>query len=161
MNIKYLYIVFLLTLVLLASTKSRFLAPDKLIVGSWEEVSWEYEKVNHKGGSSFEIDEKQKQEITKNLVIHQSETWEFNDDGSLIFYDGEKVKESLAWNVKGRGNILELIHNNKTLEDYEIQEITKDSLVIHFHSDLQVRGIVKLTFKRKRTEKYAQEIQQP
>lgn len=135
-------------------------SPTNIIVGTWEEISWEYEKINKNDASRDGENNVQLNEISKNLVIHRSEIWEFDSDNNLKLYDhGEKMDESenLLWSLKGRGHILELKHRNSQVEAYQIQELSKNKLVIHFSFDLQVRGIVKMTFKR-RDKKHAQKI---
>lgn len=124
-------------------------SPEEQLVGEWEELSWEYEKVNHQGSSNyFAIDDAQKQEIIKNLILHESEVWQFDDDKRLTFISANGERESLDWHVKGRGNILELRHDDERIEEYQVQQLSEDLLVIHFNFDLQVKGIVKMTFKR-------------
>ncbi|WP_159076327.1 lipocalin family protein [Flagellimonas amoyensis] len=133
-------------------------SPESLILGEWEEVAWKYEKLDHGDMMGFDIDKLQKQEICKNIIIHEAETWRFNPDGTLSFLDENEIKENLKWNIKGRGHILELHHKNNIVEDYQVVEVTEDELVVQFNSDLQVRGIVKMTFKRIPKKQYAQKI---
>ncbi|UXX78461.1 hypothetical protein N7E81_13955 [Reichenbachiella carrageenanivorans] len=124
-------------------------SPEELLVGEWEELSWEYEKVNHQGNSNYSaIDEAQKREIIQNLILHESEIWQFEPNKRLTFISANGRKESLSWHVKGRGNILELRHDDERIEEYQVQQLSEDLLVIHFNFDLQVKGIVKMTFKR-------------
>ena len=135
----------LFTLLLLVSAIELYksLSPEKLLVGKWQETSWEYAKVNHNGDlKNFQLPTDHKDEIYKNFVIHDSEIWEFDRNGSLILSGTQNPKERLRWSLKGRGNVLELTHNNQGIENYQIQQITNGSLVIHFNIDLQVRGIV-------------------
>lgn len=127
----------------------NYRSSQDLLVGKWEEVSWEYEKVNHNGDlTNFVIDEGQKQEICENMIIHKAEIWNFDSSGNLILESSEHLPEKLKWKVKGRGHILELQHGDNSLEGYQIQEISEDTLIIHFNCDIQIRGIVKITFKR-------------
>jgi len=122
--------------------------PEELLVGRWQEMSWEYEKLDSGEGFSRSFpDEGQKSEICRNMIIHQAEIWEFRRDHQLSLYKGND-KEEISWNLKGRGNILELKHYDGRSEYYQVQEITADSFVILFNFDLQVRGIVKMKFKR-------------
>ncbi len=151
--------VFFFLLVASVVVLQREQGPERELVGSWEEVSWEYEKVNHNGSlSDFTVDDWQREEIYRGMVIHESEKWSFTPDHHLVLHSGNGETENLVWNVKGRGNILELQHRNLGVEDYQIQALTRDSLIIHFSFDLQMRGIVKMTFKRSRSEEYAQKI---
>lgn len=160
MRILGVYIVFALLLTMSVAVISKGGSTEELIVGKWEEVSWKYEKVEGHSDPYWltEIDDKQKYEISQGLIIHQAEVWEFDKDRNLKLIGGNQQEEKVNWKVKGRGNVLELQHENLVLEDYQIQEITEDSLVIHFNSDLQVRGIVKMTFRKVEEGKYAQKI---
>jgi hypothetical protein len=138
---------------------TRESGPENELIGSWQEVSWEYAKVNHSGGlTDFSVEDSQREEIVRNLIIHKAEKWSFTPDHHLELLTEQGKVEDLVWNVKGRGHILELQHSDLGLEDYQIQELTGDSLVIHFSFDLQMRGIVKMTFKRSSAEEYAQKI---
>jgi hypothetical protein len=124
--------------------------PESKLIGVWEEVAWEYEKVNHDGSmNDFQINDGQREEICQTLIIHQSENWTFTPDHRLTLQSEDGESEQVVWNIKGRGHILELQHEDHGIEDYQIQFLTRDSLIVHFNFDLQVRGIVKMTFKRK------------
>ncbi|MFV1449019.1 hypothetical protein VBZ51_07720 [Maribacter sp. HS] len=130
-------------------------SPETLILGDWEEVSWKYEKLDYNNKLDFSINDLLKKEICQDLIIHEAETWRFNSDKSLTFLENGIIKEDLKWNVKGRGNILELQHKNEIIEGYQVVTISKDKLIIQFHSDLQIKGIVRIAFKR---IKNAQEV---
>lgn len=160
MRVLAVYIVFGVLTVMSFLILSKGRSTEELIVGKWEEVSWKYEKVEAQSDPYWltEIDDKQKFEISQGLIIHQAEVWEFDRNRNLKLFGINLSEEKVNWKVKGRGNILELQHENLVLEDYQIQEITEDSLVIHFNSDLQVRGIVKMTFKKVEGGRYAQKI---
>ena len=160
MRILAVYIVFGVLTVMSFLIVSKGRSTEELIVGKWEEVSWKYEKVEGHSDPYWltEIDDRQKFEISQGLIIHQAEVWEFDRNRNLKLFGANLSEEKVNWKVKGRGNILELQHENLVLEDYQIQEITEDSLVIHFNSDLQVRGIVKMTFKKVEEGRYAQKI---
>jgi hypothetical protein len=121
---------------------------EQSIVGKWEEVSWEYEKVDAPNNDFLGINHDQKEEIWQHITLHQAEVWEFLPNKTVKLFSDNHLAENIEWNIKGRGNILELSHHDNRKEDYQIQEINDDKLVIHFNLDLQVRGIVKMTFKR-------------
>lgn len=125
---------------------SQSSSPNDDLIGKWEEVSWNYEKAPQR--QSKEINSNQLSEITKNLIIHEAEIWEFNRDGSAVLYGRNSNVEKITWTLKGRGHILKLNHKNST-EHYQLYQISDDKLVIHFHTDLQAKGIVKMTFQRK------------
>lgn len=125
-------------------------SPEHLLLGKWEELSWEYEKIDplpEDTGSIGIIDQQQKSEISQDLVIHKAEKWEFSPLGEIKLYKQDGTVESLGWRVKGRGHILKLIHTSKN-EHYQIQRLTSNQMEIHFNSDLQARGIVKMTFQK-------------
>lgn len=140
---------------ILANTSSY----EQSIIGQWEEVSWEFEKSDHPTDSLLQLDDFQKAEICKNLTLHQAEIWEFKPGKQISLYNKKKHPiQHLEWTIKGRGNILKIQHtdqdyrhpliHNLATETYQIQEIHNDTMVMHFNFDLQVRGIVKMTFKR-------------
>lgn len=145
---------------------------EQLIIGQWQEIAWEFEKSDHSTDSVLVIDDEQKAEICKNLTIHEAEIWEFSNGKNMSLYNTRQQPiRQLSWTIKGRGNILELQQpdngtwphrRNLSSENYQIQEIKNDTMVIHFNFDLQVRGIVKMTFKRiqhkPNTEEYAAKI---
>lgn len=138
---------FIAMLILSSLAVNTNLSPEELIIGKWKEVSWEYEKVTGDSKDELETNEEYQDEIYKNLVIHKAETWEFNEKGKL-FLHGKNTVEDLKWSIKGRGHILELKHRDDRKEDFQIDEIGKDKLVLYFYFDLQMRGIVKITFKK-------------
>lgn len=128
---------------ILSNSKS----PEELLVGKWKEVTWKIEKSSN-GGQKIEPDKGQIYEICQNLIIHKAEIWEFEKNKNLTLFSGSNKLETVKWNVKGRGNILEIKHPDQRLEDYQIQVISDDCLIIHFSFDLQVRGIVKMIFTK-------------
>ncbi|GGZ12948.1 hypothetical protein GCM10007049_00860 [Echinicola pacifica] len=125
-------------------------SPDERLVGRWREISWQYEKLDSPSTASdasiFAISEHIKREISRDLVIHQAETWEILPHGQMqLHLQGGEIK-ALDWRLKGRGHILKLMGKNRPLEHYQIQKLNGDSLEVHFNSDLQTRGIIKMTF---------------
>lgn len=125
-------------------------SPDLKLLGRWEEVLWKYEKLDAPGGeiseSTFQINDQVKQEISKGLVIHEAEIWEVEPDGKINLYKKNGKKDVLQWRLKGRGNILKLSGKDNSLEHYQIQKLTADTMEIHFNTDLQARGIIKMKF---------------
>ena len=123
--------------------------PEKQILGEWKEVSWEYEKVDSLLDSEldFRIADHIKSQIAKDLIIHQAEVWRFAADESLEMRGSSSFK-STQWKLKGRGNILKIVGADNQTEHYKIQELSPSRMVLHFNSDMQVRGIVKMTFER-------------
>ncbi len=126
-------------------------SPEHLIPGSWKETEWKYEKVDHsdpKDADYKSIPELIKLEIMNSLVIHEAEVWEFRRNGTLKLHSPKVSEPPLNWKIKGRGNILVLTHQDGREEHYNINQLSKDKIVIHFESDIQARGIVKIVLKR-------------
>lgn len=124
---------------------TRMESPELLLAGKWQEVEWEYERTNHTNDQQeVIISGEQKKEICSQLVIHNDPEWEFDvHQRRLTIGDQER----LFWSIKGRGHLLEL-NGVKGTENYQIVELTKDKLVLYVNFDLQIRGIIKMTFKR-------------
>ncbi|MBN7810706.1 lipocalin family protein [Algoriphagus sp. H41] len=135
-------------------------SPQSRILGDWKEVSWEYEKADNPddGGFDFRITDHIKSQIAENLIIHQAEIWSFGADESLHM-SGKNNSKSSRWKLKGRGNVLKISGAEDQTEHYKIQELTPSRMVLHFNSDMQVRGIVKMTFEKIRPPHHDQEIQ--
>ncbi|UII26228.1 hypothetical protein LVD15_23490 [Fulvivirga maritima] len=134
-----------LVLIMLSNDQS---AEDK-VLGRWQEVSWEYEKIDKKrevGEENWDINEQQKYEISQGLVFHEAETWHFLPTGELELYNQTGLLSQLEWRIKGHGNILKLEKTDAEVEHYQIQKLDDNKMEIHFNTDLQVRGIVKMTF---------------
>jgi hypothetical protein len=132
---------------------SKLQHPEKLLIGTWEEVSRKYEKAdNYKGlsqNSSDYIEEVVKHEISKELVIHKSEKWTFDNKSNLYLHKSEGEDMHITWRLLGRGHILKMLYDDgQTKELYNIKELTKDKLVIHFENEIHARGIVKIEFKK-------------
>ncbi|WP_100615980.1 hypothetical protein [Confluentibacter citreus] len=131
-------------------------SPTKHIEGSWKEISWEYEKSENINADK-KISDAIKTEICKELIIHEAEVWNFSSNGNLEL-TSDINNEMLSWTMKGRGNILELSHNTNKIEHYNIQVLNNDQMVLYFSTDIQAKGIVKMTFERIKEDKYAQKI---
>jgi hypothetical protein len=128
--------------------------PAGLITGEWKELSWEYEKVNKADTERVhykEISDEVKELMDEKLVIHTSETWQFLPNGKLKLHTA-KGHKTLSWKLNGRGNLLE-IKDEKAKESYNISELNDTLLVINFDTDLEVRGIAKLTFIKNKKRK--------
>jgi hypothetical protein len=126
--------------------------PEKEIVGTWKEVEWHYDKVDKlKGSSAIEKDNLKhelKNQISENLIIHESEKWIIKSDGTIELVKKNGEIEKVKWRLKGRGHILKLIHEDGNLEFYHIHKMSKDKLVLHFENDNHARGIVKIIFEK-------------
>lgn len=132
---------------------SKLQHPEKLLIGTWQEVSWTYEKADSYNGKNHHsadyIDEVIKHEISKDLVIHKSEKWTFSGKSDLYLHKESGEDVHAKWRLKGRGHILKMLYDDgQTIELYNIKELTEDKLVIHFENEIQARGIVKIEFKK-------------
>ncbi|MPR33592.1 hypothetical protein [Salmonirosea aquatica] len=137
-----------LFLVLMTNASS----PSQQIVGTWEEVSWEYEKADKDQYDSVMtgevIADTLQRLIARDRIIHQAETWRFLPNGKLLLTSLRGTRKAAQWTLKGRGHVLFMWYNQESEESYDIAKITPDELVLHFHTDMQVRGIAKITFKK-------------
>lgn len=148
----------LLAIVFIISIVSTMVlaSPIEHIEGSWKEISWEYEKSDNLNVDR-KISDAIKTEICKELIIHEAEVWNFLPNGSLELIS-DKNNEILSWTMKGRGNILKLSHDSNKIEHYNIQVLNNDKLVLYFSTDIQAKGIVKMTFEKIKEDNYAQKI---
>lgn len=124
--------------------------PEKKIEGTWKELVWEYEKVdkNDTVNKDFKSVSSYVKEIaSQNLVIHKAEKWIFKPNRKLIL-EGKDTTKEITWTIKGRGNILELKHDDNTIENYSLTEISDKKLVLNFNTNTDVRGIARLTFEK-------------
>ncbi len=153
MKLKIVYLAFLtaaasLILLLTAGTPS----PDTLLTGNWQEESWEYEKVDQTTQadslSGRQIAESVKQLIAQDLIVHRAEQWRFKPDGTLRLITEQGPGRQLNWKMKGRGHILVLHYNDQMEESYTVAELTENHMVLHFYTEMQARGIAKITFTR-------------
>lgn len=136
-----LYIaLFTVPILLFAAMMLNSTSPEQNILGSWEEVAWEYEKVeqDNENGSfiSKSISESIKREIIKSLIIHEAETWEFLPNGKLKLDKKDQITTPLEWNLKGRGHVLKLKHPDDKTEYYNLQKVNDDEMVLYFNSDI-------------------------
>lgn len=136
-------------------------SPERVVLGEWEEVEWQYARVD---GSEVEnvgigqpISAEEKDKLGGHLIIHQAETWQFNPDGTLILH-GQDGSRTVQWRIKGRGNVLELKYDNNQSELYDFVKLDNDELILYLELDTHVRGAAKLTFHK--SSAYAQKIQQ-
>jgi hypothetical protein len=132
--------------------------PERTLVGKWEEVSWEFERVNVDTALiNSDFEQYQRNEIYKNLIIHHAEVWEFSPEKKLFL--NNNPASNINWAIKGRGHVLELKYGGAKSESYQVQHLSDDKLVVFFNFDLQIRGIVKMTFKKiNDSPTYAQKI---
>jgi hypothetical protein len=147
MKITLFYLtVFLTGILVFVSLISSAPSPETVILGEWKEMKWEYEKVNKSENKDYSSLETQEQ-AGQHLIIHQAENWTFLPGGKLKL-SGKKNDKIVSWRIKGRGHILELKYDNNTKEHYNLTRLDGDKMVLNFESDMQVRGIAKLTFEK-------------
>jgi hypothetical protein len=120
--------------------------PEALIVGEWKELSWEYEMVD-KTELSAEIKSSLSGDTGENLILHRAETWHFLPNGRLLL-STETEDMVLSWRLKGRGNILQLVYEDRSTEDYILSVLDGDTMCLNFDTDIQARGIARLTFEK-------------
>jgi hypothetical protein len=122
---------------------------EKLMLGDWKEMKWEYEK-NDEGIDTAISDKKAldlKEFAGEKFLVHKAETWRFNPDGTMLVEVDGKTEE-VEWRVKGRGHILQLRHGSEFEENYNITELESNKLVLNFECEAKTRGIAKLTFEK-------------
>lgn len=138
----------------------RMPRPEVKLHGQWQEVSWSYEKVDGGDlglGAGSSISEELRKEMTKGLVIHESETWRFGPASSLVLHKSGERNDTLLWKLKGHGHILQLVFGDSHQEVYQVRELKDDMMVLQFNNDMIARGVVRIVFKR--LPENAQEIQ--
>lgn len=125
--------------------------PEAQLLGQWEEVSWTYEKVDPAPldvSTGVLIGQELRNEITKGLVIHESETWRFEPGAALVLQKNGERDDTLQWKLKGYGRMLELVYGDKHHEVYKVREVKNDEMVLQFNNDMIARGVVRIVLKR-------------
>lgn len=125
-------------------------SPEEAILGKWDEIIWEYEMGHKKGNAGTmenAVSNDVKKQLGKHLVIHCSEKWEFFNDGTLRL-TGNDSERIVFWSLKGRGHVLEIKYDDGITEHYNITKLSKNTLVLNFESEIQTRGLAKLTFEK-------------
>lgn len=113
--------------------------PENLIIGQWEEKDWAYEKLDDKSLLDLGLGEIKK---------HEAETWVFNEDNTLAFTQGKDSVATAKWNIKGRGHILRIKHEDGTQELFDIKELNENEMILNFDIGMESRGIAKLVFSK-------------
>ncbi len=125
--------------------------PEAQLLGQWEEVSWTYEKVDPTSvdvSTGVSIGEELRNEITKGLVIHESEMWRFEPGAALVLQKNGERNDTLQWKLKGYGRMLELVYGDQHQEVYKVREVKDDEMVLQFNNDMIARGVVRIVLKR-------------
>jgi hypothetical protein len=89
-----------------------------------------------------------RQLIAQDLIVHRAEKWRFLPNGTIVLTADGHPPRSLNWRLKGRGHVLVLNYDKSTNESYNVAELSEDRLALHFYTEMQARGIAKITFKR-------------
>lgn len=125
--------------------------PATEILGTWEEKDWSYEKFdgflprNQRMVDGINMRYYSHRDIMK----HEFESWRFSEDSIYIVKEG-KVIETAHWKLKGRGHILKILYSDGSFELYDVKELNDDELILNYDIGMEVRGIAKLEFKRKK-----------
>ncbi len=141
----------LILFIVLSAFTGNLKHPEKLITGTWKEVSWKYDKLD-KNDSTLDfpvvLNDEIKESISQGLHFHQSETWIFDKNSNLRLEKKNQETVDLNWRMKGRGHILKLHYDNQDKEFYQIRKITNDEMILHFENDTHARGIVQIILKK-------------
>ena len=124
-------------------------SPENFLVGAWNERTWNYERRPSLNKEDSKVTLPTHVQLNKGLLLHEHEKWEFLEDGTLQIVDEMENVHPYKWYLKGKGDVL-LIKDqeNQVLEHYKITHLDKDSMVLNFELDIQVKGLARLTFKR-------------
>ena len=126
-------------------------SPEERITGKWREVEWRYERVDETVSDNEDrfamIDKQVWMETGNNPIVHKAEIWEFNSAYDL-FLTGKNSTDTATWRLKGRGDVLHIQHHHYGSEEYQVKQLSQNSLVLYFRTDLQVRGIIKIVFEK-------------
>jgi hypothetical protein len=127
--------------------------PEVEILGTWKEVSWEYESVNKmsdaKELSHLENVEQLSELLGQNLLLHENERWVFKPNGYIVLqHENGTIIKKHRWYLKSRGNVLLFKDNDTILESYSITLLTPKKMILNVNLDIQARGAAKLTFEK-------------
>jgi hypothetical protein len=125
--------------------------PERMLQGEWQEVSWRYEKIDHPDSAQSKwIDGIRFRDYSDRRVVrHEAERWIFEPGRGLEIQvrDGDPLRA--RWRLKGRGHVLTIRYTDTgDLEVYDIKELSRDKLILHFDMGMEVRGVARLEFKR-------------
>ena len=121
-------------------------SPEALLVGHWREADWRYETL-----AAFELSSlAPPSEATSAPALsrHEAEQWEFRRDGTLIVSRPGREPQRARWQLTGRGHLLRLRGAASSSDEiYEIEELNRDRLVLHYEIGMEVRGVARLRFE--------------
>jgi hypothetical protein len=123
--------------------------PGELIIGCWAETEWAYERADTSAVVSRWNDGiRVRQYPDRQVLRHEAEAWEFMPRGELAIRDLAGEVHLAKWRLKGRGHVLTIRHDDERFEVYDIKELTRDELALHYDMGMEVRGIARLEFER-------------
>jgi hypothetical protein len=127
--------------------------PEIMIVGTWQEVSWEYESLSKDSDYNDIHDQSYADELSEyfgqNLLLHENERWLFMPNGKLIVQTADgQIKSEVIWKLKSRGDVLVFKENGEITESYQLTKLNKKQMVLNYNLDIQARGVAKLTFEK-------------
>jgi hypothetical protein len=124
--------------------------PEEMLPGSWRESAWRYERVDgdRRAMGLWTDGVRVRESPERHILRHEAERWHFHPDGNVEFIrlDGSVVRA--RWRFKGRGHVLTLRFPDGGFEVYRVQELTDETLVLHYDMGVEVRGIARLEFHR-------------
>jgi hypothetical protein len=122
--------------------------PEKLLEGCWTETAWDYERADANDVPRHWKDGVRVQQYADRQVVrHEAEAWEFKP-GELVIHGLDGETHVAHWRLKGRGHVLTLWHDDERFEVYDIKELDRDELILHYDMGMEVRGIARLEFER-------------
>jgi hypothetical protein len=123
--------------------------PEALLIGCWAETEWTYERADTNGAASRWNDGiRVRQYPDRQVLRHEAEAWEFRPRAELAIRDLAGEVHQAHWRLKGRGHVLTIRHDDEHFEVYDIKELSRDKLALHFDMGMEVRGIARLEFER-------------
>lgn len=143
--------VFLIAIISYSFGRLQLKSPEEKIIGKWNEVAWEYERVGNKSMLSDNVRDSLAMnvysELSETKCLHGAKKWEFLPNGTLVLYKNGQ-KEIGRWKVKGRGNVLEIKFQDEAQEQYDLKELTQQKLVLNNNVEHQIKGMARWTFRK-------------
>ncbi len=139
--------VLVVLMVIVASTLALSMrtSPHKHIEGTWVLSDHKVEKVVHRTRSSART---VNGKTTTIFIPHECARWEFDKNQQLYVTDYQGRRAKANWSLKSRGDLLEIKCMGGKLQDLTIERLDDTEMVLYYHSDLQIRGIIKMTLKK-------------
>jgi len=116
--------------------------PQEQLWGEWELVHHRVEKAVRRPKVN-QLD----YSIGHRLSPHQCERWTFDTQNGLSLIDPSGKRIQAGWSLKSRGDLLE-ITGLSGVRDLTIEYLDHQKMVLYYHSDLQIRGVVKMTLRK-------------